>query len=114
MPDNDIDELIRDALRTRPVIATHQKRAAYARLVRATHQQSVLPPLAAPASRWNRIKAQGEALGRWIGSFMADEANYERARRHRLAYPTWSSGYGGSGLAVQIFEPRGYSLGVPV
>jgi hypothetical protein len=109
--DKELDYFIRDSLRN-PVTA-HQKRVALERLMQAASQQLVLPCAVTPAPRWNRMKSYSLAVGRWLGSLM-DETHYERARQYRLAYPSWTNGYGGSGLAIQICEPGRYPLGVPV
>lgn len=114
--DKDFDHLIQDSLRSTAVVTAHQKRMAYARLMQAAAKQMVLPTQLASAShvrRWSRMRMYSAAVSRWLVSLM-DETHYERARQYRLAYPSWTNGYGGSGLAIQIFEPGRYPLNMPV
>lgn len=114
--DNNFDHIIQHSLRTTPSVSAHQKRVAYARLMQAAAKQTILAPQIAPerhGGRWSRLRTYSEAISRWLISLM-DESHYERARQYRLAYPSWTNGYGGSGLAIQAFEPGRYPLSMPV
>jgi hypothetical protein len=91
MSDSYLDALIEAALKTDAIVTPRQKRRAWERLEQRAAQQTIWPPLVEPKTSFvGTLRLAFTRVRRCLAILLVDEGGYERARRERVAFGSYS------------------------